>query len=128
MSERVPTMKSLNLITIIAFGMAVAPLDTVAGQTPSCSVKDPNTGADCVSSRYTSRSPNSTGYTYRYTFTNTCDRSFDLIMDTGTGQIGQKTVWIGRADSNGPKIKEWLCIQGYNGMGDCQSISWSYDC
>lgn len=121
-------MKSLKLLPIIALGMTVAPLDSASAQLPSCSVKDPTTGNDCVSSSFTERFPNSTGYTYHYKFTNTCDRSFSLIMDTGRGQVGQKTAWIGRADSNGPKIKDWICISGYNGAGDCQNISWNYDC
>ena len=121
-------MKSIKFLTLVAFVLTLAPLNTAVGQTPSCSIKNPNTGSDCVSASFASRTPNSDGYTYHYTFTNTCERSFDLIMDTGTGQTRQKNWWIGRADSSGPKKSDWICIQFYNGAGDCQNIGWSYNC
>ena len=121
-------MKSLKLLCIIALGIAVAPAGLASAQLPSCSVKDPNTGADCVSSTFLSRSSNSTGYSIRYRFTNTCDRAFTLTMDTGAGQTREREYWVGRATSSGPREQVYICISGYNGAGDCQNISWSYDC
>lgn len=117
------------LPTILAIGTVLAPLSAVNAQLPSCSVKDAATGQDCLSVSLLVRSEHSDGaFNYAYKFTNTCDRPFDLTMDTGKGQTKVKTKWIGKRDSEGPKVSIWNCISGYEGAGDCQNISWTYDC
>ena len=122
-------MGRLTLLSIMMCGMVSAPLSAVNAQLPSCSVKDAATGQDCLSASLLARTEHADGaHNYAYKFTNTCDRSFDLTMDTGKGQTKVKSFWIGKRNSEGPKMGIWNCISGYNGAGDCQNIGWTYDC